>query len=339
MKNYIEKLLDKEDLTIEESYDAMNRIMSGSVDNSNLAGLLIALKAKGEAPSEVAGFAKAMRDNCIKINVPLENTIDVCGTGGDGSGTFNISTAVSFVVAGAGVKVAKHGNRSISSKSGSADVLQQLGININLTKEQSEEALDKIGMAFLFAPLYHPAMKHAGQVRKELGIKTVFNMLGPLTNPAGVKRQMIGTFSIKAAETMCEAAKYLGHEKVCFVCSNDKFDEIHLGEETSVFEFNEKEKVPGYKISNDTFGYPKTKSDEIKGDSAERNAEIILDILDKKNRNSAYYITAANAAMGLYAAGYSNDLKKCAAAAEDSITSGSAYSKLIELKNFSSKYV
>lgn len=339
MKNYIEKLLDKEDLSVEESYDAMNRIMSGSVNNSNLAGLLIALKAKGEAPGEVAGFAKAMRDNCIKLNTPTDNTIDVCGTGGDGSGTFNISTAVSFVVAGAGVKVAKHGNRSISSKSGSADVLQQLGININLTKEQSEEALDKVGMTFLFAPLYHPAMKHAGPVRKELGIKTVFNMLGPLTNPAGVKRQLIGTFSLNAAETMCKAAEYLGQEKVCFVCSNDKFDEIHLGEETSVFEFNEGEKISDYKISNDTFGYPKTKYDEIKGDSAERNAEIILNVLDKKNKNSAYYITAANAAMGLYAAGYSNDLKKCAAAAEDSILSGSAYSKLMELKNFSSKYI
>ena len=313
--------------------------MSGSVDNSNLAGLLIALKAKGEAPSEVAGFAKAMRDNCIKINVPLENTIDVCGTGGDGSGTFNISTAVSFVVAGAGVKVAKHGNRSISSKSGSADVLQQLGMNINLKKEQSEEALDKVGMTFLFAPLYHPAMKYAGQVRKELGIKTVFNMLGPLTNPAGVKRQLIGTFSLKAAETMCEATKYLDQEKVCFVCSNDMFDEIHLGEETSVFEFDGKEDLPVYKISNNTFGFPKTIFDEIKGDSAERNAEIILDVLNKKKKNSAYYVTVANAAMGLYAAGTSNDLKKCASIAEESILSGSAYSKLEELKNFSSKYV
>jgi anthranilate phosphoribosyltransferase len=339
MKNYIEKLLDKEDLTIEESYDAMNRIMSGSVDNSNLAGLLIALKAKGESASEVAGFAKAMRDNCIKINVPLENTIDVCGTGGDGSGTFNISTAVSFVVAGAGVKVAKHGNRSISSKSGSADVLQQLGININLTKEQSEEALDKVGMTFLFAPLYHPAMKYAGQVRKELGIKTVFNMLGPLTNPAGVKRQLIGTFSLKAAEIMCEATKYLDQEKVCFVCSNDMFDEIHLGEETSVFEFDGNENLPVYKISNNTFGFPKTILDEIKGDSAEKNAEIILDVLDKKKKNSAYYVTIANSAMGLYAAGYSDDLKKCATLAEESITNGSAYSKLIELKKFSSKYV
>src|SRR4030067_1991828 len=166
MKKYIEKLLDKENLTIEESYTTMNLIMSGSVDNSNLAGFLIALKAKGESPEEVAGFAKAMRDNCIKINSSGNNVIDVCGTGGDNSGTFNISTAVAFVAAGAGVKVAKHGNRSISSKCGSADVLQQLGINVNLLPEQSEEALNTIGIAFLFAPLYHPAMKYAAPVRK-----------------------------------------------------------------------------------------------------------------------------------------------------------------------------
>src|SRR3989304_7186624 len=217
-KFYLEKLLENFDLSFAESYNLMNEIMQGSINNSHLSGILIALKLKGESAEEIAGFASAMRENSQKIICDDENMIDVCGTGGDNSGSFNISTAVAFTVAGAGVKVAKHGNRSISSKSGSADVLEELGININLSKEQSEEALDKVGMAFLFAPLYHPAMKHAGQVRKELGIKTVFNMLGPLTNPAGVKRQMIGTFSIKAAETMCEAAKYLGHKKVCFVC-------------------------------------------------------------------------------------------------------------------------
>jgi anthranilate phosphoribosyltransferase len=337
MKNYIEKLLDKEDLSIDESYNAMNKVMSGDVDNSNLAGFLIALKAKGESPEEIAGFAKSMRDNCIKINSSGNNIIDVCGTGGDGSGSFNISTAVSFVAAGAGIKVAKHGNRSISSKCGSADVLHQLGINISLSKEQSEEVLEKIGIAFLFAPLYHPAMKHAAQVRKELGIKTVFNMLGPLTNPAGVKRQVIGTFSIKAAKTMSEAAKYLEHEKVCFVCCNDKFDEIHLGEDTSVFEYNGDKKVSNYKLDSDIFGYSKTEYEDIKGDSAERNAEIILDILKRYVKGPSYYTVAANAALALYVAGFSDDIKKCANAAEESILSGAAFSKLNELKEFNSK--
>lgn len=337
MKNYIEKLLDKEDLSIDESYNAMNKVMSGDVDNSNLAGFLIALKAKGESPEEIAGFAKSMRDNCIKINSSGNNIIDVCGTGGDGSGSFNISTAVSFVAAGAGIKVAKHGNRSISSKCGSADVLHQLGINISLSKEQSEEVLEKVGIAFLFAPLYHPAMKHAAQVRKELGIKTVFNMLGPLTNPAGVKRQVIGTFSIKAAKTMSEAAKYLEHEKVCFVCCNDKFDEIHLGEDTSVFEYNGDKKVSNYKLDSDIFGYSKTEYEDIKGDSAERNAEIILDILKRYVKGPSYYTVAANAALALYVAGFSDDIKKCANAAEESILSGAAFSKLNELKEFNSK--
>ena len=339
MKNYIEKLLDKEDLTIEESYQAMNQVMSGNVDNSNLAGFLIALKAKGESPEEVAGFAKAMRDNCIKINSSGNNVIDVCGTGGDNSGTFNISTAVAFVAAGAGIKVAKHGNRSISSKCGSADVLQQLGININLTKEESEEALEKAGITFLFAPLYHPAMKYAAQVRKELGIKTVFNMLGPLTNPAGVKRQVIGTYSIKAAEIMSAAAKYLEHEKVCFICCNDKLDEIHLGDVTSVFEYNGNSNISDYKINNEIFGYAKTSYEDIKGDSAARNAEIILDILKRKIKGPAYYTVAANAALALYVSGYSDDLVKCAKASEESILSGEAYSKLFELKNFSNKLV
>jgi len=338
MKNYIEKLLDKEDLTIEESYAVMNQVMSGNVDNSNLAGFLIALKAKGESPEEVAGFAKAMRDNCVKINFSGNNVIDVCGTGGDNSGTFNISTAVSFVVAGAGIKVAKHGNRSISSKCGSADVLQQLGININQTKEESEAALERIGITFLFAPLYHPAMKYAAQVRKDLRIKTVFNMLGPLTNPAGVKRQVIGTFSIKAAKTMSAAAKYLGHEKVCFICCNDKLDELHLGDETSVFEYNGNNKISDYKINNEIFGYEKTNYEDIKGDSAERNAEIILDILVRKIKSPAYYTVAANAALALYVSGCSNDLMKCAEAAEESILSNAAYTKLNELKNFSSSF-
>jgi anthranilate phosphoribosyltransferase len=238
IKQYLEKVIEKENLTFDESFTIMNEVMTGNVNNSLLAGFLIALKAKGETPAEVAGFANAMRNNCIKIECDDENAIDVCGTGGDNSGTFNISTAVAFTAAGAGVKVAKHGNRSISSKSGSADVLQNLGVNINLSRDESERALKEIGIAFLFAPLYHPAMKYAAPVRKELAVKTVFNMLGPLTNPAGVKKQLIGTFNRKAAKTMSEAAKYLDFEKACFICSNDSYDEIYLGDITEIHEYN-----------------------------------------------------------------------------------------------------
>jgi anthranilate phosphoribosyltransferase len=335
IKEYLQKVMEKEDLTLEESYSAMGEIMSGEVNNSHLAGFLIALKSKGESPTEIAGFAKAMKEKSIKVNCDDENVTDVCGTGGDNSGSFNISTATSFAVAGAGVRVAKHGNRSISSQCGSADVLQELEININLSKEKSEEALREVGIAFLFAPNYHPAMKFAAPVRKELGIKTVFNMLGPLTNPAGVKKQMIGVFDSRASKTMSEAAKYLDLKKVCFLCGSGKYDEIYLGDITEVHEFNQGEEIKSYFISNETFGYPKINFSSIKGGTPADNARIILDIFENKKMNGAYHTVAANAALALYSADFSKDLKECQYAAEDSIRSGAALGKLNELRKFS----
>ncbi|HVO73989.1 MAG TPA: anthranilate phosphoribosyltransferase [Ignavibacteriaceae bacterium] len=334
MKEYLERIVAKENLSFNESFALMSAIMSGGVNNSHLAGLLIALKSKGETPEEVAGFAKAMRDKGIKINCTDENAIDVCGTGGDGSGSFNISTATAFAAAGAGVKVAKHGNRSISSKCGSADVLQELGININLSPEQSEQALNQIGIAFLFAPLYHPAMKYAATVRKELGIKTVFNMLGPLTNPAGVKKQIIGTFSSAAAKTMSEAAKFLELDKVCFLCSNDRYDEIYLGDSTIIYEYNKYSEIKSYNISNETFDYPLISEQQIAGDTPEINARIILEVFENKTRNGAFHTIAANTALALFCAGMSNDLNECKKAAEESIFSGAALNKLNELREF-----
>jgi anthranilate phosphoribosyltransferase len=338
MKEYLEKVIEKEDLSFDEAFTVMNDVMTGTVNNSQLAGFLVALKAKGETPSEVAGFAKAMRNNCIKIECDDENAIDVCGTGGDNSGSFNISTAVAFTAAGAGVMVAKHGNRSISSKSGSADVLQHLGVNINLGRDESERALREIGITFLFAPLYHPAMKYAAPIRKELAMKTVFNMLGPLTNPAGVKKQLIGTFNRKAARTMSEAAKYLGFEKACFICCDDRYDEIYLGDITEIHEYNNSEEIRTYTISNDSFSYPKISDDDIKGDTAEVNAQIILDVLENKNRNGAFHTITANSAMALYCADFSDSLTECQKAAEDSILSGAAFAKLNELKEFSNRF-
>ncbi len=337
MKQYLEKVIEKEDLSFDEAFTVMNDVMTGTVNNSQLAGFLVALKAKGETPSEVAGFAKAMRNNCVKIECDDENAIDVCGTGGDNSGSFNISTAVAFTAAGAGIKVAKHGNRSISSKSGSADVLQHLGVNINLSRDESERALKEIGITFLFAPLYHPAMKYAAPVRKELAMKTVFNMLGPLTNPAGVKKQLIGTFNRKAARTMSEAAKYLDFEKACFICCDDRYDEIYLGDITEIHEYNNSEEIRTYTISNDSFSYPKISDQDIKGDTAEVNAQIILDVLENKNRNGAFHTITANSAMALYCADFSDSLTECQKAAEDSILSGAAIAKLNELKRFSNQ--
>ncbi|MGD1008213.1 MAG: anthranilate phosphoribosyltransferase, partial [Ignavibacteriaceae bacterium] len=217
------------------------------------------------------------------------------------------------------------------------DVLQALGVNINLTKEQSEESLNKIGIAFLFAPLYHPAMKYAAPVRKELGIKTVFNMLGPLTNPARVKKQIIGTFSLKAASIMAEAAKFLDLQKVCFLCGSDKYDEIYLGDNTDVHEYNAGKEIKSYTLSNKSFDYPLIHFDDIKGDTPEVNAQIILNIFERKVQNGAFHTVTANTALALYAADYSNNLEECKRAAENSILSGAAMAKLNEFKKFGSE--
>ncbi len=335
IKNYIEQLVEKNDLSLDESYQLMNAIMEGEVNNSHLAAILIALKSKGETPEEVAGFAKAMRDKSVKINCEDGKAIDVCGTGGDYSESFNVSTAAAFTVAGAGVKVAKHGNRSISSKSGSADVLSELGININLTQEQSETALNKIGIAFLFAPAYHPAMKYAAPVRKELGIKTVFNILGPLTNPAGVKRQLVGAFNRKAARTMAQAAKYLDYDKAVFLCNNNKYDEVFLEDTTDIYEYAKPETISSYAVSNKTFGYQAIPTAHIKGSSPDVNAKILMDLFTKKLKDGIFYTTTANAALGLYSAGYSEKLEECKLAAEESILSGAALKKLNQLIDYS----
>jgi anthranilate phosphoribosyltransferase len=337
IKNYIEKIAGCENLTLKEAYDAMHKIMSGEVNETQIAALVIALKTKGETPEEVAGFAKAMRDFSVKIKHEDKNMIDVCGTGGDGSNTFNISTAVSFVAAGAGIKVAKHGNRSISSKSGSADVLTELGININLSPSQSEQALDEIGIAFLFAPNFHPAMKYAAPVRKALGIKTIFNVLGPLTNPAGTKKQLIGVYDLSTAQLMAEAVKYLEMEKVYFVNTSNSFDEISLTGETDVCEYSSGNGIKNFRVNHNSFGYTKIDVEKIRSDSAFNNSKILLSVLKDKTKDEAYYVVAANAALALHVAGFSNDLIACRDAAEESILSGKAFEKLTALKIFGEK--
>jgi len=333
IKNMLQKLIDGKSLSLEEASDMMNEIMAGNVNPSLLSGILIALKSKGETAEEVAGFALAMRKNSIKLNITDDNVIDVCGTGGDSSGTFNISTAAAFVVAGAGVKVAKHGNRSISSNCGSADVLTELGVNINLPEEQSAKALEEIGITFLFAPKYHPAMKHAAHVRRELGMKTIFNLLGPLTNPAGVKKQIIGTFSDNAAKLLSQASHYLEFDKVCFLCAGNKYDEIILDQKTKMIEYN-KDGLIESEISAATFDYPEVGVNEIQGGEAKDNAQIILEIFKEKKRNGAFQTICANAAVALYSAGVSDDLKEYKDIAEESIVNGAAYDKLKSLIEF-----
>lgn len=337
MKEQLEKVIEGLSLDFNEAYEVMYSIMSGNENNSKIASLLTALKIKGETSDEVAGFVKAMREKVINIKCNKERVIDVCGTGGDGSGTFNISTAVSFVVAGAGVSVAKHGNRSISSKSGSSDVLHELGVDVKLSPEMSERALNEIGIAFLFAPLYHPAMKHVAPIRKELEFRSIFNILGPLTNPAGVKHQLIGTFSDNTAKLMADAIKLLDMEKIAFLCTDNSFDEITLTDTTKVYEVNKDHSMYFYSLTNENFDYPKIKLEQLKGGSAIENAEIIHDIFTGKTTGPAYEVVVANAAMALKTSAISDDLAECKNIAEESIKSGATLKKLNELKEFGDK--
>ena len=330
IRNEIQQLITGESLSLEQSRSVMNSIMSGEVNHSQISALLTALRSKGETPEEVAGFALAMRDKSLKIKTIHSDAIDVCGTGGDSSGTFNISTATAFVVAGAGVKVAKHGNRSITSKAGSADVLKSLAVNIDLSQEQCTSVLDEIGISFIFAPLFHPAMVHAVPVRKELGFRTVFNILGPLTNPAGVKRQLIGVFNEAAAQLMAKAARHLEYESVNFICTENKYDEITLTGTAVVHE------LTGAGIKTETLtpealGYPRISVEDIKGGSADENAEIILSILRDRKKSAFYSVVVANSALALLMAGKTNDLDECKSIAIESIESGNALKKLNEL--------
>jgi anthranilate phosphoribosyltransferase len=337
IKEILEKVTAGENLTIDESFNTMIKVMEGEISPILLSGFLMALKSKGETPGEIAGFAKAMREKSVKINSDREVTIDVCGTGGDNSGTFNISTATAFVVAGTGIKVAKHGNKSISSSSGSADVLRELGVNVEMDYEKSQQALDEIGITFLFAPKYHPAMKHAAQTRKELSTRTVFNILGPLTNPAGVSKQFIGTFSNKTSKLLSEAAEFLDYEKVSFVCNDDKYDEILLDDDTEVFIYDSKNSCGKETISNSDFNYPVVNKDEIKGGSPMDNAKIIFSLFKKPEPGGIFKTVCANTAYAIYSTGFSNSLRESVDMAEGSINSGKAFEKLKRLADISNK--
>ena len=334
MKEQLEKVISGVDLSYDEAHQVMLKIMSGEVNNSQIAAYLTALKSKGEHFHEIAGSARAMRDKSLKIkSISNDPVVDVCGTGGDESGTFNISTAVAFVIAGAGVKVAKHCNRSISSKSGSADVLRELGVNISLPAKDSEKALHEVGITFLFAPEYHPAMKYVAPVRQELAMKTIFNVLGPLTNPAGAQRQIIGTFNNQVAEKMVKALEYLEMEKVCFLCTDDRFDEITLTGPTQVYEYT-LEEIKNYTLNFEDYGYPVVKIEDLSGDTPEHNAGLVKEVFTSGKKDAKFYVTAANAAVGLYVAGYSDSVKECLMAAENSLLNGKADQKLAELVKF-----
>ncbi len=335
MKDFIKKISGREHLTKEEAASAMRIIMEGNATDAQIAAFLIALKLKGEHVGELAGFVEIMREKSVKITLEDPDAIDMCGTGGDASGTFNISTVASFVVAGAGVTVAKHGNRSVSSSCGSADVLKALGVNIELSPEKVEVCVNTTGIGFLFAPLFHPAMKYAAKSRADLGVKTCFNMLGPMTNPAGVQRQVVGTYSSEAAEAIASVYSTLHPERIFVVHAHDGLDEISLQSPTTLYSIVCDEPVTFSELQSSSFGLPAS-TESLRGGTASENANIALEILHGTT-GTGRNIVLANAAAGLVVAGKADTFIHGVALAEESIDSGRALAKLNSLIEFTNR--
>jgi anthranilate phosphoribosyltransferase len=327
MKEYIRKIINGDHLTAEEAADAMHLIMEGKATDAQIGSFLTAMKMKGERIDELTAFVGIMREKSLKVNLNGTVALDMCGTGGDNSGTFNISTVASFVVAGAGASVAKHGNRSISSKCGSADLLGYLGVNISLPPEHATRCILDTGIGFLFAPQYHPAMKHAANPRRELGVKTMFNMMGPMTNPAGVGHQLVGVFDLNAAETMARVFSRLGTRRVLVVHAHDGIDEISLSGKTTAFEVTADQPVRKFDIAPEEFGFQTVTRSSLLGDTVETNAEICMSVL-KGKPGPHRDIVVLNAGFGLYAGEYAATPQEGIRMAGESIDSGNALRKL-----------
>jgi anthranilate phosphoribosyltransferase len=323
---FLKTLVEGKNLTTKETQAFLNSVMKGSVSPALTAAILIALRMKGETSDEIVGFVRAMRENMEHVSAP--GAMDIVGTGGDGSGTFNISTASAFVVAGAGVKVAKHGNRAASSKCGSADVLEALGVNIKLSKEQAEEVFRKVGMVFMLAPLFHPATKEVVGVRKELKIRTIFNVLGPLANPASTPRQLIGVPSEKIAKTLAAVAKKLNYKRLLIIAS-DGMDEVSTFGKTSGYEVRgtSMRKVT---IDPKKLGFKKARKKDILGGGAHVNADIVRSILDGE-KGPRRDIVVLNSACALYVSGNAKTVKDGIALAVHSLDSGNAKKVLEKL--------
>jgi anthranilate phosphoribosyltransferase len=334
-KELLEKLLHKTDLTGDEIKFFLNEFIAGNINEFQMTAFLIALRMKGETIEEITGLIRGMREHMISFP-EFPKAFDTCGTGGDGTGTFNISTTVAFVVAGAGVPVIKHGNKAASSLCGSADVLSQLGVNIILTPSDAQAVFEKTGMVFLFAPLYHPAMKHIVPIRKALGTRTVFNYLGPFLNPARVKRQIIGVPNLEIAKTLADVAAQLSYDHLLLVTGASCMDEIDTTDTSTSFEI--KGKTVSTKIVDpQKFGFRKVSLGEIRGGDIVENAQIIRSIL-RGEKNAKRDIVVLNSAYALYISGIVDDVKKGIVVAKESIDSGAAHMVLEKLVIESKKY-
>jgi anthranilate phosphoribosyltransferase len=327
-KALIARVASGASLTRQEAATAFDRMMSGEATPSQMGGLLMALRVRGETVDEITGAVTTMRAKMLGVKAPAD-AVDVVGTGGDASGSFNISTGAAFIVAGAGVPVAKHGNRALSSKSGSADVLHALGIKIELTPEQVGTCISEAGIGFMFAPAHHPAMKNVGPTRVELGTRTIFNLLGPLSNPAGVKRQMVGTFSKHWVEPMAQVLKNLGADSIWVVHGSDGLDEITTAGSTHVAAL-ENGAVRSFEITPEDAGLQRVRPEALRGGEAKENAAALRDVLMGK-RTAFREVALLNAAAGLMVAGRANDLKEAASLARKAIDSGEAGARLERL--------
>ncbi len=318
-------------LSDEEMSGCMTEIMEGRATDAQIGAFLTALRLKGETVDEITGAARIMREKAATIKAP-EGTLDTCGTGGDMAGTINISTTAALVASAAGVPVAKHGNRSVSSQSGSADVLEALGVKIDLAPEQVEKCLFETGFGFLFAPLFHPAMKYAIGPRKEIGVMTIFNILWPITNPAGAKRQLLGVFAGHLTETLCRVLANLGAEDVMVVHGEDGLDEITITNGTRVSRFTDG-KFENSIISPEDFDLKRGQLSDITGADKETNAKITLSILEGE-KSPKRDIVLMNSAAALVVAGKTEDLKEAFSMAAEAVDSGGAKEKLEEIKKF-----
>jgi anthranilate phosphoribosyltransferase len=336
IQHVLQKLLDKQNLTFNEMREVMHFIMSGNATNVQTGAFLIALRCKGETIDEIAASVDVMRELANKVTIQGEHIIDTCGTGGDGANTFNISTTCAFVVAAAGGQVAKHGNRSVSSRCGSADLLEVAGVNLDLTAAQVTQCVNDIGVGFLFAPKHHGAMKHTIHVRKEMGVRTLFNLLGPLSNPAGAPNQLIGVFAKEWIEPLAQVLKKLGSQHVLVVNAEDGLDEISIASATSIAELKEGN-VQTYVITPEQFGFKRASLAELAVEDAATSLVMVKSVLNN-NKSAARDIVLLNAGAAIYAANLTDTLTAGIEKARQVIASGEAKAKLNTLIAYSQKF-
>lgn len=335
MKKAIKTVVEGNSLSLDEAKRVMGLMLGGQATQAQIGALLTGLRMKGETLDEIVGCATVLRDKAEHISPKVENYVDIVGTGGDGSYSFNISTTAAFVAAGAGVPIAKHGNRAISSKSGSGDVLEALGVNIMSEPADVERAVEEVGIGFMFAPVFHKSMRYVSQARSEMGIRSIFNILGPLSNPSGAKNQVIGVFNPDLTEVFAQAMRMMGVERALVVNARDGMDEISTASDTVVSEIKDG-RVVNYILTPEEFGFERTILECLQGGDAKTNADITMDIL-KGSTGHRRDIVLLNAAATIYVSGRAESIAEGIEIAKDSIDSGKALQKLQDLLTFTNQ--